>query len=89
MNLAGITKFEYERENEENSGRSNKTDAIVQMAYRKCAYGKFVRSGGGEVRANKCVKNYSEIVSSRGSRKWDNMQMILGIKNYYQKKKRK
>ena len=42
---------------------------------------------GEEVRANKCVKNDSEIVPSRGSRKWDNMQMILGIKNYYQKKK--
>ena len=42
---------------------------------------------GGEVRANKCVKNDSEIVPSRGLRKWDNMQMILGIKNYYQKKK--
>ena len=44
---------------------------------------------GEEVRANKCVKNDSEIVPSRGLRKWDNMQMILGIKNYYQKKKRK
>ena len=42
---------------------------------------------GEEVRANKCVKNDLEIVPSRGSRKWDNMQMILGIKNYYQKKK--
>ena len=41
---------------------------------------------GEEVRANKCVKNDSEIVPSRGLRKWDNMQMILGIKNYYQKK---
>ena len=42
---------------------------------------------GEEVRANQCVKNDSEIVPSRGLRKWDNMQMILGIKNYYQKKK--
>ena len=44
---------------------------------------------GEEVRANKCVKNDLEIVPSRGSRKWDNMQIILGMKNYYQKKKRK
>ena len=44
---------------------------------------------GEEVRANKFVKNGSEIVPSRGSRKWDNMQMILRIKNYYQKEKKK
>ena len=42
---------------------------------------------GEELRANKCVKNDSEIVPSRGSRKWDNKQMILGIKNYYGRKK--
>ena len=47
-----------------------------------------VEGVGEEVPANKFVKNDSEIVPSRGSRKWDNMQMILGIKNYYQKKKK-
>ena len=44
---------------------------------------------GEEVPANKFVKNDSEIVPSRVSLKWDNMQMILGIKNYQQKKKMK
>ena len=42
---------------------------------------------GEEVPANKFVKNDSEIVPSRGSWKWNNTQMILGIKNYYKKKK--
>ena len=32
LNLAGITKFEDERKNEKNSGRSS-SDVIVQMAY--------------------------------------------------------
>ena len=35
LNLTGITKFEYERRNEMNSGRSSKKteDVIMQMSY--------------------------------------------------------
>ena len=44
---------------------------------------------GEEVPANKFVKNDPEIVPFRGSRTWDNMQMILGIKNCYKKEKGK